>query len=422
MKKIFLTASIALLASCGGGGDSSDDTTAVPAAPPVKILTGYLLGVRGVHYKSCGTQAGETREQGAFDFESRSGGCAIAFSIDDPGTAAAPAVPLGTITIAKSDVGRGYVVTPYDFAKDPLVRSNILRTLAALRFNVSSEVRAKAQKWNIDFTTTDLAHALSVPLAEASVADNTTYTVPDEQPTKDQFKATLRCLNAGVYRVFYSQTGVKDVGNGVLLVPVEGVTTGVLFRTDAGVGGEYSEPYVFTYARFESESDGLDAGLTLQGHSITGGSEFSGQFTPALAFQGWLSITDVHDTSIQGGSVDDVTPLATTRFAGRIGGRGLLAISVLPGNIVRAMYQTETTAYWSPNFDDQATLTGKVEGDTLTADGRVDAVDAFRFEKYHLSGKIDRSSGKPTFTGSLTSAIGSLSYGTATIVGCDQES
>lgn len=343
---LFGLAGLALSACGGGGGYSGGGGTTTPTT-----ATGVFKdeNVIGLGYTS-GGQTGFTGADGSFTYEV---GQQVTFRVGN--------VTLGT-TAGKS------VVTPVDLVSGgtdtTIAVQNIARFLLTLDtdnnpvngIQISANVRARAASWQtVDFTTANLAAALSAIIADANSADGVTHVLLDAATATARFVAGYRCARSGAFRGTYSGTASGRVM--AYLTPM-GVLPGRGYNT-AQQSVFDATPVTLTIGT----SPAFILGVT------SSGASFSGQFTNPDSFSG--SWTQTPDSGTFTASRVGGASTAKYRFSGGwsvgsaagpspLSGTGLFAFDIDAAN------QVTGTAY-NIITDQQSTVTGSVTNGILNA-------------------------------------------------------
>lgn len=337
-----LTSVIALsvfaLNACGGSSNSKSVKTV--------ILDGVFKdsNVSGLTYKS-GEENGITNLKGQFSYEE---GKNVDFSI------------------GKIELGSGFsqpIMTPLDLVDNGSLKSaeviNKVRFLMMLDkdnkpsngIEISSKVQEKAKNWNpVDFASlgfpTENVHSI---ITEASVADATVHSLPDNEVATTHLKTTLLCANAGAFAGSY--TG-SESGNIVLAInPITGEVFGSSYNSANKVSVEVKSSSLLDYDESLSFISTEDSA-----------KEFSGLLSSVNELSGtWIDSTNnLNSGSFLGtrhGGDADAIYRYTVAFTGT--DKGVFTFDVDKNNDV-------TGVVYSVSTKKETELSGEISGNKLT--------------------------------------------------------
>jgi hypothetical protein len=172
------------LSACGGGDTDTADTT---ANLPVHYLRGFT--VQGLEYSAQGTTgSGTTDGLGGY----RTDAAEVRLNIG--------ALTFGTVPVSD-------VVTLLSLPGGWSYQSKVLRLLIALDedgdasngITLNAALRARAQQWHYDLTTTDVESVFAAISADVAAANSRTPELPSEQVALLQFAPAFRCVYTGLY-------------------------------------------------------------------------------------------------------------------------------------------------------------------------------------------------------------------------------
>jgi hypothetical protein len=222
MMRILMTVVIGgSLASCGGAVSDLGIRLRIDDSGP-DTITGYFKdsNVSGLAYQAGSLPPGVTSPAGVYEYEL---GQQITFSVGG--------VKLG------SSISR-VVLTPLDLVpsgniEDPAIL-NIARFLMMLDNNstpddgivISGAVQEIAENWQqVDFTTADLAAALTGILSDVASVDGRVPVLPAADAASAHLSSTLRCIYSGAYR---GQLGGDATGRFGFYVDADGAMNGAI--------------------------------------------------------------------------------------------------------------------------------------------------------------------------------------------------